>query len=172
MAALLLVREGNAPPEAVDLPPGCELVTWLGPTPPTRLDAMARLLGFVYDDVTPDLLREQEQRTRSLGVEELTVAASAGGDLVGYTDLAWDPAEPSGARLGGTAVDPEWRQRGLATALKVGAMRSAYERWPEIRRLTTENDGDNDAIVRCNRSLGFVVVSPAPPGPAASGSGR
>src|SRR5206468_1583329 len=41
---------------------------------------------------------------------------------VGYTGVAGDPDDPTVARTGPTAVDPSYRGRGIATALKAAAL--------------------------------------------------
>ena len=141
-------------------PRGCTMASWEGPTPSDRLVALARLLGLISGDIEPSELRRQERRTQRFGIQELTIGAvtANAGDLVGYTDVAFDPAVPTIARIGGTAVDEGWRGQGLARWLKVEAMRRAFHRWPGVERIVTDNAADNAPIRAINHDLGFVTI--------------
>jgi GNAT superfamily N-acetyltransferase len=80
----------------------------------------------------------------------------------------WDPsavflaAAPDGAWVGlvsglewyFTGVHPDWRGKGIATALKVKMITVAKERG--IAQMPTENHGDNAAMIAVNRKLGFI----------------
>jgi RimJ/RimL family protein N-acetyltransferase len=87
-------------------------------------------MALIYGEVDPHDLRRQEARTVRFGIDEYTVAAMAedSGSVVGYTDVSQDPLLPTVARIGGTAVDPSWRGRGIARWLKVEAMNLAFQR--------------------------------------------
>lgn len=57
-----------------------------------------------------------------------------------------------------TGVHPDWRGRGLATALKVCCLSEAKRRG--ITMMETENHEDNAAMLAVNRKLGFVFGVP------------
>jgi GNAT superfamily N-acetyltransferase len=75
--------------------------------------------------------------------------ARAGSEWIGVvTGLVW----------GFTGVRPEFRGRGIATALKVRAIERARVRG--MTRIQTENHQDNAAMLTVNRRLGFVFDAP------------
>ncbi len=57
-----------------------------------------------------------------------------------------------------TGVHPDWRGRGIATALKVRCLSEAKRRG--MARMETENHEDNAAMLAVNRKLGFVFGVP------------
>ncbi len=57
-----------------------------------------------------------------------------------------------------TGVHPDWRGRGIATALKVRCLAEAKRRG--LARMETENHEDNAAMLAVNRKLGFVFGVP------------
>ncbi len=57
-----------------------------------------------------------------------------------------------------TGVNPDWRGRGIATALKLRCIVEAKRRG--IARMETENHGDNLAMIAVNRKLGFIFTDP------------
>jgi mycothiol synthase len=75
--------------------------------------------------------------------------AEAGGDWVGMvTALNWPF----------TGVKRAFRGRGIATALKVAAIRLAQERG--LEKIETENCSANAPMLEINRKLGFVFAAP------------
>jgi GNAT superfamily N-acetyltransferase len=72
------------------------------------------------------------------------------GRSVGYTS--------SGVSWGITGVVPDCRRRGIATVLKVRAIRSAKDRGVQI--LETENRADNIGMMTINRRLGYQFAPP------------
>ena len=85
---------------------------------------------------------------------ELSFAAVAGDDVVGYAGLQ---AFGDEAHHGLTAVKRAWRRRGIATALKRAEIAAAKE--AGFRALVTESEERNLAMRRLNEKLGF---RPAP----------
>jgi mycothiol synthase len=77
--------------------------------------------------------------------------AKAGGVLIGYTALGPDHRVPEAIGTGPTAVRPEYRGRGVATALKVLALTHAQQQgW---RTACTRSA--SPAMIRVNEKLGF-----------------
>ena len=75
-----------------------------------------------------------------------------GGDITGMTML-WRSESTSDLYTGLTAVDRNYRGRGLATALKVRALKFAAERG--CRKVLTDNDTTNVEMIAVNDKLGF-----------------
>jgi mycothiol synthase len=70
----------------------------------------------------------------------------------------WIGLSSSGVSWGFTGVVPAYRRRGIATALKVRAIRSAKER--DIQILETENRANNVGMLAINRKLGYQFGPP------------
>ena len=73
------------------------------------------------------------------------------GDYLGYSNLI-ECDEGFSTEI--TGVLPAWRGRGIATALKVAGIR--YAQAHNAKRLDTQNDAINGAIIALNQKLGFV----------------
>ncbi len=80
--------------------------------------------------------------------------ALRGGEFVGLSALHVDPGTGE-ARTLLTGVHPDFRSAGIATALKVCALRHARE--SGARTVVTEVDASNVAMGRINERLGFVT---------------
>jgi mycothiol synthase len=77
--------------------------------------------------------------------------AKADGVFIGYTVLGPDHNAPEAIGTGPTAVRPEYRCRGVATALKVLALTHARQQgW-----LTAVTRSASPAMIRVNEKLGF-----------------
>jgi GNAT superfamily N-acetyltransferase len=77
--------------------------------------------------------------------------AKADGVFIGYTALGPDHSAPGAIGTGPTAVRPEYRGRGVATALKVIALAHAQEQgWR-----TAVTRSASPAMIRVNEKLGF-----------------
>lgn len=87
--------------------------------------------------------------------------AKANGQLVGYgrvMELAADeagPGTPAGCYLSGVLVDPEWRGRGIATALTRARLRWAFAHTGTVFYVA---GADNPASLRLHAALGFQEV--------------
>jgi GNAT superfamily N-acetyltransferase len=77
--------------------------------------------------------------------------AKADGVFIGYTALGPDHRAPEAIGTGPTAVRPEYRGRGVATALKVLALTHARQRgWR-----TAFTRSASPVMIRVNEKLGF-----------------
>jgi len=100
----------------------------------------------------PESADEFRRRAEAFGmIPEACFIAAAGGVFVGYSALTIiDPARTE-AGSGGTAVRPEHRGHGVATALKACCIRWARDHG--VRRLATSSG--NPAMIRVNEKFGF-----------------
>lgn len=79
--------------------------------------------------------------------------AGQGAELVGVSEL-WRSDQPGLVQTGLTAVSRAHRARGIATALKVHAVRAAER--AGYRWITTWNETNNHEMLAVNAKLGFV----------------
>ena len=77
-----------------------------------------------------------------------------GDRFVGVSNLFQNRAEPDVLKQGLTGVLPEYRRRGIATALKLHTIRYARERG--LRQISTRNNTRNLPMLRINESMGFM----------------
>jgi len=108
-------------------------------------------------DPDPELEPTSEAEVRrffewSWLIPDASFIAVAGGELVGYSGLGGGDREEARIESGPTAVRTDFRGRGLATALKVLAVR-------EARRLgftRVRAQSANPAMIRVGEKIGFV----------------
>lgn len=86
--------------------------------------------------------------------EQALVLAEAAGRWVGLSSVVPFNREAWVARIAFTGTLPEYRGRGIATALKVRA--AALAQSHGVRSLVTANRVENAPILAVNRALGFV----------------
>ena len=90
---------------------------------------------------------------------KLFAIALHGGEVVGYSDLWMPQVEGQSAGISYTGVLKEYRGKGIALAVKVVA--TAEGARAGAKRIRTNNDPDNPAILHLNQRMGFRPV----PGP-------
>jgi GNAT superfamily N-acetyltransferase len=110
-------------------------------------------------DDPDDDIRFEDFETHVMGDPELSVDGSIvvlhGERPVSLAFVLVD--HDAGAALSEmTGTLPEYRGRGLARLAKLSAIRSARE--AGVRRLVTDNDSENAAMLALNRSLGYRVT--------------
>ncbi|HEU5033251.1 MAG TPA: GNAT family N-acetyltransferase [Mycobacteriales bacterium] len=149
---------------------GYELVCLDGVVPDELLAPLAELTHVMntaphrdsLEDliVSPEQARERQQALADQGWTIWTVCAQApGGELVGFTELAFAPHRPWLAFQGDTGVLPAHRGRGLGRWLKATtALRMLAER-PEVSHIETFNAGVNAPMLGINRAMGFRTVA-------------
>jgi GNAT superfamily N-acetyltransferase len=143
-------------PDAPDPPGGVEIVT---------LAERPELVRGIYDvaaEALPDVPGSEDwlpppfERFVAAHLHGAAIfAALADNDVIGYAKLV---ARPDGrtADHGITAVKREWRNRGVARALKRAQI--AWAKANGIERLTASNEERNAPMQRVNASLGYRVV--------------
>lgn len=97
---------------------------------------------------TPYSKWEEELSHRDLSTVFLALAPVTGQYVGCVTGLEWYF----------TGTHPDWRGRGIATALKVLCLQEAKRRG--IRCMETENHEDNITMLAINRKLGFQFTAP------------
>lgn len=101
--------------------------------------------------VTGDLARWRKRNLDELAERELSFAAVAGGEVVGYGIVG--RCVPGVAEHYMTGVKRTWRGRGIARALKQAQIRAAQAAGYE--RLRTQNDLANAPMRAVNERLGY-----------------
>jgi mycothiol synthase len=87
-----------------------------------------------------------------------SVLALDGQKLVGVCRLGRQPSVPSQLHIGFTGVQPEYRRRGIASALKLRTVE--FGRAHGFAEIRTENDTTNAAMLHINAALGFRLEPP------------
>jgi RimJ/RimL family protein N-acetyltransferase len=141
--------------------PAYTLRSWSGPVPDDLLEGWARLTStLVTEAPTGDLEVEQEAVIERQGRTKYnTVALSATGEVVAYSDLATTIHEPDRAYQWGTLVDPAHRGHRLGVAVKVANLQLLQRERPDVRRLTTYNAEVNSHMIGVNEAMGFRPVA-------------
>lgn len=162
----LLTRLGDDARPADDY----ELITWAGPTPEELVDGYATLRTVVTTAVPSGELTEEEQvwdadrvrdrdrRNAEAGMITTTTVARhlPTDELVAFTTLS-RPAVGDGRAVmqGYTMVLPDHRGHNLGIRIKIGNLRQLGTVDHGAARLITGNAGENEAMLRINRALGF-----------------
>lgn len=147
-----------------------ELIDWTGPTPEELIDGYARLRTAVTTAVPSgelteseqvwdaDRVRDRDRRNAEAGIiTHLSVARHRpSGDLVAFTALA-RPAAADGRAVnqGYTMVLDEHRGHNLGIRIKINNLRRLMATDHGAARIITGNAGENEAMLRINRALGF-----------------
>lgn len=106
-----------------------------------------------------DRLRAVFERQLAAGrrLLESVVRHVSSGRLVGHTNLAVSPGDPSLAYQGETFVLDEHRGHGLGLRLKAANLLALMDGLPEVTSVRTWNAQENQHMLAVNRRLGFQV---------------
>jgi mycothiol synthase len=145
-----------------------ELVFVEPPTPQHMLPAVAAVFNVMNTAPRDDLKEEDEMITpedvatweRAWGAGghrqwRLFAKHRRSGELVGLTEVGWEPHDPRLVGQGDTGVLPEHRGQGLAKWLKASMLRKVLDEVPEARSVVTGNAYSNEAMLAINNELGF-----------------
>ena len=151
-----------------------ELISWLGPTPPELLDAMAVQRAAMSTDVPLgeidmepeiwDAARVQGDESVELAMGRLmvwTIALErATGEMAAHTLLKCpDLDRPEVAYQEDTLVRKTHRGHRLGLRVKAANLRQLATARPGVRRIHTWNADENDWMLAINREMGFAPTS-------------
>lgn len=107
--------------------------------------------------VTPEMLRSWEAQLAEDGERRLSavVEDTRSGELVGFSEVYWNPERAPLVFQGGTAVRPSARGHGLGKWLKAAVLLRLPEFAPGARFVRTSNAEENAAMLGINMALGF-----------------
>jgi GNAT superfamily N-acetyltransferase len=107
------------------------------------------------DPTTPPPLEQftQDVTVEPQAIPEAFFLAYDDARLVGLSSLERLPGTNEGVETGYTAVDSEYRGRGIARALKVRTIEWAADQG--YRYIETDTNAGNEPMIGLNRSLGF-----------------
>lgn len=160
--------------DAVLARPGAEdyaMESYVDVLPESWLDDRAVLQQRVSTDAPSDdlhpqeeewdaeRLREQHDRIRAAGRRVVETAARhvPPGRLVGFTQLAVPPAEPTRGYQQDTLVLAEHRGHALGLRLKAVNTLALMHALPEVASMRTWNAASNEPMLAINRALGYAV---------------
>lgn len=162
---------------ALTMPPNTVAVTadgyharsWIGAAPEELIDSYVAARHAINDApsdegdatevFTRERIRDHERTVRRRGRQlRITVAVDGAGAVAGFNELIVDPDPGSVASTEDTAVLPAHRGRGVATLVKVEALRLLAADRPDITQVTTTNAATNGPMLAVNRRLGFEPV--------------
>lgn len=148
------------------------LRSWVGPVPEELLPGWAEITASLMTEAptgeldvepeaaSPEAVRAGEAVTAKQGRTKVnTVALTADGELVAYSDLALTEHESDRAYQWGTLVRRDHRGHRLGIAVKVANLRLLQAERPGLARLITYNAEVNEHMVGVNDLLGFVPVA-------------
>ncbi|WP_244929898.1 GNAT family N-acetyltransferase [Nocardioides sp. W7] len=148
------------------------LRSWVGPVPEELLAGWSALTASLLTEAptgeldvepeaaSPEAVREQEAVLARQGRTKFnTVALTAAGELVAYSDLALTEHESDRAYQWGTLARRDHRGHRLGIAVKVANLRLLQAERPGLAKLITYNAEVNEHMVRVNDLLGFVPVA-------------
>jgi mycothiol synthase len=106
---------------------------------------------------TPEQLREWERTRESAGTTRWSLFArhDASAELVGLSEIYYNPASPETMFQGDTGVDPGHRGHAIGKWMKAKMIERILAERPEIVDIRTGNADSNDAMLGINGALGF-----------------
>jgi GNAT superfamily N-acetyltransferase len=106
--------------------------------------------------VTPDRIREYQERSRMAGVVDHEVLTrEADGAISGMTDVSWAPYRRTHIEQQFTGVRPDARGRGLGKWIKAAMVLHVRDLYPDAQWVSTGNAGSNAPMLKINRAMGF-----------------
>lgn len=136
-----------------------EVAVWIGPAAKWDVAPAVELAVRVLRVRPGD--RGEQFAADITGEQRQMFVAKAAGQVVAYgrvLELAADdlgPGTPAGYYLSGVLVDPEWRGRGIATALTDARLRWAFARTGTVFYVT---GADNAASLHLHAARGFREI--------------
>jgi len=157
--------------EAAERHPGYTLETFDGPLPDEliesfcdvinqlALDAPTGEVDFEAEALSPDALRQREQKFADAGMTVVTtLAIDSRRHAVAVSTIAVSADDPANVAQWGTIVHRDHRGHRLGLAVKVQNLREVQKAFPERQRVFTCNAEVNAHMVAINEQLGFAPV--------------
>jgi mycothiol synthase len=165
--AELVLADANLPDPA--LPTGWRLRSWIGAAPDEIVESFAAARDAMNDAPSPvggfsevtsvaDIRAMEETAEKRGRLIRVTVALDDANVVGAFTDLRVNHGPTPVAFTDDTATIPSARGLGLATAVKVEALRRLRNERPDVEVVTTMNAEDNVGMRRVNTKIGFVPV--------------
>ena len=156
--------------EAEEHAAGYSLLSWIGPTPESRLEQVAavhaamadapRDAGVEHRVWDADRIRRLDQLAAEHGITHHTVVArhDETGELAAVTQVLTDPGASAFGFQQLTAVLRPHRGHRLGLLVKVAMLDLLAETEPQVDRIATGNAGSNEHMININAQLGFEVT--------------
>lgn len=162
----LFLDDADEEPRSGSLADRYQLASWTKQAPAFLLDSYAQARNAIQDSPnssehnptlwTAALVRENEDRLRGEGVEQLVSVASevTSGKVVAVTIVELHPGRKIGY-LTDTCVVREHRGEGLGLAVKDAIQRKLRQEHPDIEKIQTSVHRVNSHMLRINEHLGY-----------------
>jgi len=153
---------------SVELQTRFSLGFWDGNYPEEQLEAVVEMFEIANDEphdlleiedrkITGEMLRQMEQYRNARRVERWTtyVVENSTGKFCGFTEVFWNPNQPTIIQQGFTGVHPDYRGQKLGRWLKAAMVDKVLRDRSLVTLVRTRNANSNAAMMAINDKLGF-----------------